>query len=97
MNRVTGEQMGEFFLYIKEIRNMVADARSLKSGRLCEVIFANDISGVRAIPDLRFLKALTESSKQNEKLYPSLARPTMIINLPLVLQAFIGLIKPLSP
>ena len=97
MNRVTVKQMGEFFLYVKEVHNIVADARSLQSGRLCEVIFANDISGVRAIPDPRFSKALTESSKQYEKLYPSLAGPTMILNLPLVLQAFIGLIKPLFP
>jgi hypothetical protein len=97
MNRVTVKQMGEFFLYVKEVHNIVADARSLKSGRLCEVIFANDISGVRAIPDKRFSKALTESSKQYEKLYPSLAGPTMILNLPFVLQAFIGLIKPLFP
>lgn len=97
MNRVTVEQMGEFFLYVKEVHNIVANARSLKTGRLCEVIFANDISGVRAIPDKRFSKALTESSKQYEKLYPSLAGPTMILNLPFVLQAFIGLIKPLFP
>uniref|UniRef100_A0A7S3PYR4 CRAL-TRIO domain-containing protein n=1 Tax=Chaetoceros debilis TaxID=122233 RepID=A0A7S3PYR4_9STRA len=97
MNRVTVKQMGEFFLYVKEIHNIVADARSMKSGRLCEVIFANDISGIRVPPDPRFSKALTESSKQYEKLYPSLAGPTMILNLPFVLQAFIGLIKPLFP
>jgi len=97
MNRVTVQQMGEFFLYVKEIHNLVADARSLKTGRLCEVIFANDISGIRKPPDPRFSKALTESSKQYERLYPSLAGPTMILNLPFVLQAFIGLIKPLFP
>ena len=97
MNRVSIKEMGEFFLYVKEVHNLVADARSEKSGRLCEVIFANDISGVRAIPDPRFSQALTASSQQYEKLYPSLAGPTMILNLPFVLQAFIGLIKPLFP
>lgn len=97
MNRVSVEQMSEFFLYVKEVHNLVANARSERSGRLCEVIFANDISGVRAIPDSRFSKALTASSQQYEKLYPSLAGPTMILNLPFVLQAFIGLIKPLFP
>ena len=44
-----------------------------------------------------FSKALTESSKSYEKLYPSLAGPTMILNLPMILQAFIGLFKPLFP
>ena len=33
----------------------------------------------------------------DEKLYPSLAGPTMILNLPLILQAFVGLFKPLFP
>jgi len=97
MDKVTVEQMGKFFLYVKEVHSIVANARSLKTGRLSEVIFANDISGVRAIPDRRFSKALTESSQQYEKLYPSLAGPTMILNLPFVLQTFIGLIKPLFP
>ena len=30
-------------------------------------------------------------------LYPSLAGPTMILNLPFILQAFVGLFKPLFP
>jgi len=97
MDKVTVQQMSDFFLYVKEVHSIVADARSVKTGRLCEVIFANDISGVRAIPDRRFSKALTESSQQYEKLYPSLAGPTMILNLPFVLQAFVSLIKPLFP
>lgn len=97
MNSVSVAQMVEFFLYVKEVHNIVANERSEKTGRFCEVIFANDITGVRAIPDRRFSKALTESSAQYEKLYPSLAGPTMILNLPFVLQAFIGLFKPLFP
>lgn len=97
MSRVSVNQMSDFFLYVKEVHNLVLNARSERTGRLCEVIFANDISGVRAIPDPRFSKALTQSSQQYERLYPSLAGPTMILNLPFVLQAFIGLIKPLFP
>merc|ERR1711871_380708 len=69
----------------------------LRSGRLGNVIFANDISGTRKPPDSRFSKGLTASSKQYEKLYPSLAGPTMILNLPFILQAFVGLLKPLFP
>ena len=40
---------------------------------------------------------LSSSSKQYEGLYPSLAGPTMILNLPFVLQAFVSLFKPLFP
>jgi hypothetical protein len=97
MSKVSVAQVVEFFLYVKEVHSLVANARSERSGKLCGVIFANDISGVRAIPDRRFSEALTASSQQYEKLYPSMAGPTMILNLPFVLQAFVGLIKPLFP
>jgi len=53
--------------------------------------------GVRKPPDKRFSKALSSSSAQYEKLYPSLAGPTMILNLPFLLQAFASFFKPLFP
>jgi len=97
MDEVSVEQLSEFFMYVKEIHNLVANMRSEQSGRLCEVIFANDIVGVRKPPDARFSKALSSSSSQYAKLYPSLAGPTLITNLPFILQAFVGLFKPLFP
>merc|ERR1719362_1464731 len=97
MRQVSVAQLTEFLLYVKEIHALVADARSARTGRLCTVVFANDISGISQIPDRKFSQALTQSSQQYEKLYPSLAGPTMILNLPRVLQTFIGLIKPLFP
>ena len=97
MDKVTVEQLGEYFLYAKEIHALTANQRSAESGRLCNVIFANDISGVRKAPDKRFSQALTSSSDAYEVLYPSLAGPTMILNLPFILQAFVGLLKPLFP
>ena len=97
MDKASVEQVCEFFLYAKEVHNIVANKRSATTGRLCSVLFANDISGVRKAPDKRFSKALTSSSDQYESLYPSLAGPTMILNLPLILQAFVGLLKPLFP
>merc|ERR1712232_1261994 len=96
-DEITVEQLSEFFMYVKEIHNLVANARSERTGRLCEVVFANDITGVRKAPDSRFSKALSSSSSQYENLYPSLAGPTMILNLPLILQAFVALFKPLFP
>lgn len=96
MNKASVEQVCDFFMYAKEVHNIVANKRSEK-GRLCSVLFANDISGVRKAPDKRFSQALTSSSDQYESLYPSLAGPTMILNLPLILQAFVGLLKPLFP
>jgi len=97
MDEVSVEQLTEFLLYVKEVHSLIVNAKSKATGRLCGVIFANDITGIRSAPDPRFSKALTESSKSYEKLYPSLAGPTMILNLPFILQAFVGLLKPLFP
>lgn len=97
MSKVTVDQLVDFLLYVKEVHSLTVNARSERTGRLCNVIFANDITGTRKAPDPQFSKALTASSKSYEKLYPSLAGPTMILNLPFILQAFVGLFKPLFP
>merc|ERR1740133_554625 len=70
MSKVSVDQVVDFFLYAKEIHSLVANARSKQSGRLCNVIFANDITGTRKPPDALFGKALTASSKSFEPLYP---------------------------
>lgn len=97
MDTATVEQVCDFFMYAKEVHNIIANRRSAATGRMCSVLFANDIVGVRKPPDKRFSQALTASSDQYESLYLSLAGPTMILNLPLILQAFVGLLKPLFP
>merc|ERR1711871_894262 len=97
MRQVSVTQLTEFLLYVKEIHALVADARSARTGRLCTVVFANDISGISRIPDRKFSQALTQSSEQYEKLSPSLAGATLITNLPFILQAFVGLFTPLFP
>lgn len=97
MDRISVTQLSEFFMYVKEIHNLVANQRTRSTGRFTEVIFANDITGVRKPPDKRFSQALSESSSQYEQLYPSLAGPTLILNLPFILQAFVSLFKPLFP
>merc|ERR1719453_212065 len=97
MANVTVDQFCEFLLYVKEVHWLCVNARTEQTGRICEVIFANDITGTRKAPDPDFSKALTGSSKSYTKLYPSLAGPTLILNLPFILQAFVGLFKPLFP
>ena len=54
MSKVSVDQVVDFFLYAKEIHSLVANARSKQSGRLCNVIFANDITGTRKPPDALF-------------------------------------------
>merc|ERR1711990_673253 len=45
MEKVSVQQLVDFLLYVKEVHSLVVNARSKQSGRLCNVIFANDISG----------------------------------------------------
>ena len=97
MEKVSVDNLVEFLLYVKEVHSLVVNARSERTGRLCNVIFANDITNTRKAPDPQFSKALAASSKSYQDLYPSLAGPTMILNLPFILQAFVGFFKPLFP
>ena len=64
MNDVSVNEFVEFLLYVKEVHSLIVNARSEKTGRLCGVLFANDISGTRSVPDKRFSQALTASSQQ---------------------------------
>ena len=40
-----------------QVHSLVVNARSERTGRLCNVIFANDITGTRKAPDPLFSKA----------------------------------------
>jgi hypothetical protein len=51
MDRVSVQQLVDFLLYVKEVHSIIVNKRSEQAGRLCGVVFANDISGIRAIPD----------------------------------------------
>ena len=84
-------------LYTKEIHSLVADARTKASGRLCRVVLANDLGGLNLAGDASFRSALSASSRAATKLYPSLAGPTLLLNLPFLLQALVSLFKPLFP
>ena len=86
MSNVSVTQLVDFLLYVKEVHQLVLDQRSARTGRLCNVIFANDITGTRKAPDPNFSRGLTDSSNAYQDLYPSLAGPTLILNLPFILQ-----------
>ena len=56
MAKVSVDQLTEFLLYVKEVHYLVVNAASERTGRLCNVIFANDITGTRKAPDPQFAK-----------------------------------------
>merc|ERR1719413_189004 len=97
MNKVSVEQMTEFFLYTREVNFLVAEQRTRASGTLVRLLAANDLTGVSKFPDDRFQKALTESSKQATMLYPGLAGPTVILNLPGIVRLLVSFLTPLFP
>eukprot|EP00957_Ditylum_brightwellii_P055895 4235085-Ditylum_brightwellii.AAC.1 len=74
MSKVSVEQMTDFFIYCKEVNNMVANARSAQLDTLLKIIAVNDLSGVKLIGgDATFRNALSGSSKITTPLYPGSA------------------------
>lgn len=100
MSAVTLEQMTDFFLYCKEVNSIVANMRSSpdESDRLVSVLTANDLAGVKLVGgDATFRKALSAASTKANDLYPNLAGPTFLLNLPRLLGALVKLFTPLFP
>jgi hypothetical protein len=97
MAELTKEQCVQFFLYAKEVIFQVVDRRTRQSGRLVTVITANDLSGINIFGDATFRRVLSEASKRAVTLYPLLAGPTLLLNLPRVLASLIRVFKPLFP
>lgn len=97
MEEVSVDELLEFFIYAREVNNLVANMRSKSTGKLVRLLAANDLTGVSKFPDDRFQKALTESSKQATMLYPGLAGPTVILNLPGIVRLLVSFLTPLFP
>jgi len=98
MSRVSLDQMVAFFLYCKEIHSLVANARSLEQDKLIRVITCNDLTGVKLVGgDSSFRNALSVASNKANGLYPSLAGPTLLLNLPPLLGALVKIFTPLFP
>jgi len=98
MDSVSGEELVEFFLYVKEVHRLVADARSLEQDRLVKIITVNDLSGISLLSgEKRFRKALSDSSKEAASIFKELNDVTMLLNLPKLVSALVGLFKPLFP
>ena len=98
MERVSVDELTDFFLYAKEVNYLVSLQRSVDTDKMVSVLTANDLSGVKLIggsADLR--KALGASSKESDALYPATNGPTLLLNLPAVLNALVKLFTPLFP
>jgi hypothetical protein len=98
MSEVSIEQMTDFFIYCKEVNAIVANMRSVASDKVVYVLTANDLKGVKLVGgDATFRKALSAASTKANDLYPSLAGPTFLLNLPKLLGALVKLFTPLFP
>jgi len=60
--------MTEFFIYCKEVLNIVSLERSRSTDNFIRVITANDLKGISLTGDATFRKALSASSKQATEL-----------------------------
>mmetsp|Transcript_25578 Transcript_25578/g.59087 ORF Transcript_25578/g.59087 Transcript_25578/m.59087 type:complete len:402 (+) Transcript_25578:53-1258(+) len=97
MEEVSVDELVDFFIYAREVNSIIAAQRSKESTRLCRLVAANDLTGVSSFPDKAFQEALTGASAKAVELYPGLAGPTVLLNLPFLARAVIGLLLPLFP
>jgi hypothetical protein len=99
MAAVTIDQLVDFFLYVKEVNWQVANLRSSSNDNILEtIITCNDLAGVKLIGgSADFRTALSKSSKLAAVVYPGLAGPTLLLNLPKLLSALVQLFTPLFP
>jgi len=99
MASVTVDEMKDFFLYAKEVNALVSYQRSEESDRLCQVLTANDLDGVKLVGGSKeFRTALGNSSKVAAVVYPrTINGPTLLCNLPGILNALVKLFTPLFP
>jgi hypothetical protein len=92
------DDLVDFFLYSKEVNALVANDRSLDKDKMLYVITVNDLNGLKLIGgDATFRQALSAASTQANTLYPGLAGPTLLLNLPRLLSAIVKLFTPLFP
>ena len=98
MKAVSVEQLIDFFLYVKEVNFLVSLQRSIDSNTLVSVITANDLNGVKLLGGSSdFRQALGTSSRESDTFYPATNGPTLLLNLPIVLNALVKLFTPLFP
>jgi len=98
MKQVSVDLMVEFFIYAKEVNAQVANQRSLQTDVLQCIVTANDLAGVKLVGGSGdFRKALSESSTKANDLYPATNGPTLLLNLPGLLNALVKLFTPLFP
>jgi len=97
MKEVSEFELIEFFLYAREVNTIVAEQRTRATGNVVKLVAANDLTGVSSFPDKAFQDALTGSAKKAVTLYPGYSGPTVLLNLPWLARALVGLLAPLFP
>eukprot|EP00403_Amphidinium_massartii_P019296 CAMPEP_0178414628 /NCGR_PEP_ID=MMETSP0689_2-20121128/23134_1 /TAXON_ID=160604 /ORGANISM="Amphidinium massartii, Strain CS-259" /LENGTH=377 /DNA_ID=CAMNT_0020035923 /DNA_START=177 /DNA_END=1308 /DNA_ORIENTATION=- len=97
MAEVSVSELIDFFIYAREVNFLIATKRTKESSRLCRLVAANDLTGVSSFPDKDFQEALSGASAKAVELYPGLAGPTVLLNLPFLARAIVGLLLPLFP
>jgi hypothetical protein len=98
------ELLEEYFIYSKAVNARVCSALTASTGRLSTVVTANDFGGIDFLggewvsPSSNgFRGALSDASKHGDALFPTLAGPTVLCNLPRVVAALTGIFRPLFP
>jgi hypothetical protein len=99
MKVLSVEEASDFLIYLKEVNMLWLHRESVQQDRLAALILVNDVGGVTKMSDTppSFRQALSQSSHLATTLYPRMAGPTVLLNLPAVLNALVKIMMPILP
>jgi len=94
MNEITEEQAFKTLTYMKEIAWIQCDKITRETRILTKMLTMNDLKGGNMSKiDRRFFRALGDSSKVSEYLYPQLLETMLILNPPIIFKAVFAIAK----
>ncbi|KAJ8600053.1 hypothetical protein CTAYLR_001833 [Chrysophaeum taylorii] len=97
MAAVTPDELAQFFLYAKAVNEIVCAKLAAETNELSDVVTVNDLKGVDLFGDATFRQVLSRTSKRGDQVFPGLAGPTILLNLPPLARALVKIFKPLFP
>lgn len=98
MKKLSVEQVTDFLIYVKLVNGFVANLRSRQSNQLIRVVTANDLKGVKILGgSSEFRSALSSSGTVVNRVLPGTAGPTLLMNLPTLMNGLTKVFAPLMP
>ena len=93
MEALTEKQVAEYMLLNREWAYVQCDKLTRETGKIVKIQTVQDFQNMSFATNKRFMRALGESSKMSEKMYPQLLGKSCMINAPAWIYKFWSIFK----